>query len=290
MSMHEFDARTAHAMDKCKQVHIPADIVESLREYVTIIASSYNDNPFHNFAHACHVTMSCHKLLTRIVAPDLAPDKIALVQKGGDELAKELNDFSHGIIHDPIALFAITFSALIHDVDHQGISNVQLSKERPHLASRYREKSVAEQNSLDIAWGLLMDDKFKDLRHFLFATKDELLRFRHLIIKVVLATDIFDKELNNLRKARWEQAFSDKTPDSEVNDLRAAIVIEHIIQASVRRSCQSRAFCLALFQILILFVSCLYSSGRVPYHAALARLSKMELVLVQGNVHGVPCG
>lgn len=244
MSMHEFDARAAHAMDKCKQVQIPADVVESLREYVTIIASSYNDNPFHNFAHACHVTMSCHKLLTRIVAPDLAPDKIALVQKGGDELAKELNDFSHGIVHDPIALFAITFSALIHDVDHQGISNVQLGKERPHMASRYREKSVAEQNSLDIAWDLLMDDKFKNLRHYLFATKDELLRFRHLIIKVVLATDIFDKELNDLRKARWEQAFSDKTPDGEVNDLRAAIVIEHIIQASVRRSCQSRGFVL----------------------------------------------
>lgn len=29
----------------------------------------YNDNPFHNFEHASHVTMSVTKLLSRIVAP-----------------------------------------------------------------------------------------------------------------------------------------------------------------------------------------------------------------------------
>jgi hypothetical protein len=50
----------------------------------------------------------------------------------------------------------------------------------------------------------------------------------------VLATDIFDKGLNDLRKARWQQAFSD---DNEAviernDELRATIVIEHIIQAS----------------------------------------------------------
>jgi hypothetical protein len=30
----------------------------------------YRDNPFHNFEHASHVTMSVVKLLSRIVAPD----------------------------------------------------------------------------------------------------------------------------------------------------------------------------------------------------------------------------
>jgi hypothetical protein len=57
---------------------------------------------------------------------------------------------------------------------------------------------------------------------------------------VVLATDIFDKELNDLRKERWNKAFStmpeDNTaPDDKNNQdplLRATIVIEHIIQAS----------------------------------------------------------
>jgi hypothetical protein len=51
---------------------------------------------------------------------------------------------------------------------------------------------------------------------------------------VVLATDIFDKELNDLRKMRWERAFSGDrdTLCSNDSDLRATIVIEHIIQAS----------------------------------------------------------
>ena len=51
LNMHEFDARTASAMEKSNSVQVPKDAVEALRDYVTIIASSYNDNPFHNFAH-----------------------------------------------------------------------------------------------------------------------------------------------------------------------------------------------------------------------------------------------
>jgi hypothetical protein len=67
----------------------------------------------------------------------------------------------------------------------------------------------------------------------LFATKAELLRFRQVIVNVVLATDIFDKELNDLRKKRWTKAFSVHEASTEdFGNLRATIVIEHIIQAS----------------------------------------------------------
>ena len=45
--------------------------------------------------------------------------------------------------------------------------------------------------------------------------------------------DIFDKELNDLRKYRWNRAFSNESEQDELhNDLRATIVIEHIIQAA----------------------------------------------------------
>jgi hypothetical protein len=40
-----------------------------LYEYLTAVASMYRKNPFHNFEHASHVTMSVAKLLSRIVAP-----------------------------------------------------------------------------------------------------------------------------------------------------------------------------------------------------------------------------
>lgn len=48
-----------------------------------------------------------------------------------------------------------------------------------------------------------------------------------------MATDIVDKDLKNLRNARWDKAFKDveEDPEKDVNR-KATIVIEHLIQAS----------------------------------------------------------
>ena len=230
--MPKFDAKVATALGDRESIDIDPDIISELREYVTLIASAYRDNPFHNFEHACHVTMSVNKLIKRIVAPDLSGADIEASQQDEEQLALQLHDFTHGINSDPMALFAVTFSALIHDVDHRGVSNTQLAKEEPSMAETYRNKSLAEQNSVDVAWDLLMLDQFDKLRRYVFCTQAELMRFRQLIVNVVLATDIFDKELNDLRRNRWDRAFSAAQPDQDVSDLRATIVIEHVIQAS----------------------------------------------------------
>ena len=50
-------AKKAHT-DDYKKIMIDADITRELGEYVTCIANMYKHNPFHNFEHACHVTMS----------------------------------------------------------------------------------------------------------------------------------------------------------------------------------------------------------------------------------------
>ncbi len=112
-----------------------------------------------------------------------------------------------GITSDPLTHFAVVFSALIHDTDHKGVSNLQLSKEIPALGERYRFQSVAEQNSVDISWDLLMQSKYSDLQKCIFATKEEYARFRQLVVNTVLATDIFDPELKALRNMRWDRAF-----------------------------------------------------------------------------------
>jgi hypothetical protein len=176
--------------------------------------------------------MSVSKLLKRIVTPDLA--SASNDTRASSEMAAEIHNFTYGLTSDPMASFAILFSALIHDVDHPGVSNVQLAKEEPSMGELYRNKSVAEQNSLDIAWDLLMSQQFNKLRKFIFGTQEEMLRFRQLIVNVVLATDIFDKELGQLRRDRWEQAFNGDVDltDETISNMRATIVIEHIIQAS----------------------------------------------------------
>ena len=54
---------------------------------------------------------------------------------------------------DPLTQFAVIFSAMIHDIDHTGVPNMQLVKEKAHVAVVYKNRSVAEQNSFDLAWG-----------------------------------------------------------------------------------------------------------------------------------------
>lgn len=170
--------------------------------------------------------MSVVKLLSRIVAPNIHIED--------DDIEAALHDKTYGITSDPLTQFAVVLSALIHDVDHPGVPNSQLTKEKTRLAELYRDKSVAEQNSVDLAWTLLMEGNFKNLRKTIYHSEAEFKRFRALLVNTVLATDIMDKELGALRKARWNKAFNEEVVEDQITAVnrKATIVIEHIIQAS----------------------------------------------------------
>jgi len=120
--------------------------------------------------------------------------------------------------------------------DHRGISNTQLAKEDTAMAEMCKDKSIAKQNSVDVACDILMSPEMTSLRTCIHTDKDELHRFRQAVIKVVLATNIFDKELNDLCKQRWNMAFDEQTVPAGMgaNDVnvKATVVIEHLIQAS----------------------------------------------------------
>jgi 3'5'-cyclic nucleotide phosphodiesterase len=210
-------------------VEIDENVEKQLQSFISTIASTYRENHFHNFEHACHVTMSVNKLLYRIVTPNIDIDD------DGRDVASHFHDYSYGINSDPITILAIIFSAVVHDADHRGVSNVQMMKEEEGMAKMYDYKSIAEQNSLDIAWNILMLDEFTELRSCLFQSEDDLKRFRQVLVNLVLATDIFDKDLNELRKQRWVKAFAEgvvRSSDENTRNIRAMIIMEHIIQAS----------------------------------------------------------
>lgn len=232
-----FDKSIAPHEQDIDTVELDPVAMSQLRDYIRTISHMYNDNAFHNFEHASHVTMSVSKLLSRIVMPaDLIYESEEVDEtfvRG--EIASALHDNTYGITSDPLTQFAVVFSALIHDVDHSGIPNVQLAKENPELAAVFKNKSVAEQNSIVLAWDLLMDPSYKNLRAVICASDEEQTRFRQLVVQTVLATDIADKELKTLRNARWEDAFSEnrKMEDPRITvNRKATIVIEHLIQAS----------------------------------------------------------
>jgi len=227
IALKRFDADELKARRRPSSIDIGTKAKAQLRSYLSSIASMYKDNPFHNFEHASHVTASVKKLLKRIVTVD---ESGALEEKQLVDLAGH----SYGITSDPLTQFAVAFSATIHDVDHPGVPNVQLVKENTRNAQIYK-KSVAEQNSVDLAWEMLMQDEYHELRACIYQTEEELKRFRQLVVNTVLATDIVDKELQELRKKRWETAFSGvflHEPEGVTMDRKATIVIEHLIQAS----------------------------------------------------------
>jgi 3'5'-cyclic nucleotide phosphodiesterase len=172
--------------------------------------------------------MSVAKLLSRIVAPDIDVD--------GDDAAANLHDYTYGITSDPLTQFACVFAALIHDSDHYGITNAQLVAEKAALAHKYKNRSPAEQNSVNIAWNILMKSQFSALRATICPTDMEMYRFRQLVVNSVMATDIADKDMKDLRDARWDKAFSEtlRVDESTLTNInrKATIVIEHLIQAS----------------------------------------------------------
>ena len=231
ITLPEFDNSAATVKDT--DVVISLEVVEQLKTYVTWVSSMYRNNPFHNFDHASHVVMSVIKLMSRIVAPT---DQNIL------DDAATLHDHTYGITSDPLTQFACVFSALIHDVDHTGVPNTTLISEHSNLAAKYSNRSVAEQNSLDLAWNVLMgESQYRDLRAILFINESELNRFRKLVVNGVMATDIADKELKELRNNRWDKAFSIHTKQNalmsppeqrDAVNRKATIVIEHLIQAS----------------------------------------------------------
>jgi len=212
-----------------EKIKLNSKVITQLRDYITQIASFYHgDNGFHNFQHASHVTMSTLKLLSRVATQNC-------------ETEEEYFKNTFGISSDPLTKFAIVFSALIHDVDHQGVTNFQLAKEKDPMALTYENKNVLEQHSVDLAWSLLTESSFKDLRDCIYATQEEHNHFRQLSVNCVMATDIFDKEMKSFRDSRWEKAFRPNieeittTRSSRSNEdwnRKATIVIECIIQAS----------------------------------------------------------
>eukprot|EP00980_Cylindrotheca_fusiformis_P009221 scaffold2004_cov101-Cylindrotheca_fusiformis.AAC.11 len=233
-----FDTEKLERHQRTTNSNVGEEAKSQLRNYISTISGMYPDNAFHNFEHASHVTASVKKLLARIVNTDDRNGLTASIPTDNVVDLVDLAGHSYGITSDPLTQFTVVFSALIHDVDHPGVPNTQLVKEKSRWVRVYK-KSVAEQKSVDIAWDMLMSDEYAELRACIYQTEEELLRFRQLVVNTVLATDIADKELQALRKNRWEIAFpnADSATKSsadnvESEDRKATIVIEHLIQAS----------------------------------------------------------
>jgi hypothetical protein len=91
-----------------------------------------------------------------VVSEDIHYGKINV-----DAISSDLHDCTCGIASDALAQFVVAFSKTpIHDANHRGIPNPQLAKKMLALGEKYKQTSIAEQNSVDLVWDLLMNPHF----------------------------------------------------------------------------------------------------------------------------------
>eukprot|EP00978_Attheya_sp_CCMP212_P023075 scaffold69911_cov37-Attheya_sp.AAC.2 len=107
----------------------------------------------------------------------------------------------------PLAKFALVFAALIHDADHPGVPNVTLIQEETDLAQIYNDRSIAEQHSLRVGFGILLQEKFAQIRHAVTPTWEDCVRFRRMVIDFILGTDIADLIQIQLSKRKRVEVF-----------------------------------------------------------------------------------
>jgi len=125
---------------------------EELCQFVSRIASLYRDNGYHSLQHATHVTTSFNKLITLLIDNDRKKNEgreapfmraytapVLGVESGNFFGECPYSTTSFGIGNDPLLHFAMVFAALVHDVDHRGVSNRQLVIEGDELCMLYND-------------------------------------------------------------------------------------------------------------------------------------------------------
>jgi class 3 adenylate cyclase len=236
--MPPFDSRVAALMTHSEMLDLPEEVEEQLRLYITSIVSTYKPNDFHNIEHAAHVCLTMDKMIKKLLAPE---SQDVYVDFGGkprsaESIAFDLENRSFGLASDPLAQFSLLFASLVHDVDHVGVSNQQLIKEGSPIASLYRNQSVAEQNSVDISWWLLMTPNFADLRTAIYENGSEMQRFRQILVNTIIATDVMDRDMKIHRDSCWKKSFegggSKDISPNQLRDLKATMIAEHLMQAA----------------------------------------------------------
>lgn len=182
---------------------ITDNVMKQLRTFVYRIISTYQDTPYHNAEHAYHVTISINKLVDLILNSNIPGG-------GGNSSGSPMGIPTFGLRKDPLMHLVIIFSALIHDAEHTGVPNRQLSNEDDPLAVLYNDQSIAENRSLHIGFSELLKPEFEELRNVMFSSKDEeYRRFRKAVLNLVLSTDIASPERTQIGKSKWKEAFGD---------------------------------------------------------------------------------
>jgi hypothetical protein len=184
---------------------LPISEFSNLTQFIRMMSIEYHENVYHNFTHACHVTLNCCYFLSKLSHPE---------------------DFSS------VEKLALLFSAIIHDAGHLGVSNHALINKNHQLAKKYHDQSVAEMHSLTLGLEALQHGEHSLIQHF---NSEEKRLFRKLMIELVLGTDIADPYKKKIAYDRVEElsnAVTGELPISLTSHDSKSILLVLILRAS----------------------------------------------------------
>jgi len=139
---------------------IPTNVLMSFADKVDQGYRKFR-NPYHNPNHAADVAQTTH---------------FFICQTG---LLNWLNE---------VEVFAMIFSAAVHDYEHTGTTNTFHVQTRSNLAILYNDRSVLENHHVSAAFKMLQDNKGSNIVSEL--TRDQFEEFRTLVVDIVLSTDM----------------------------------------------------------------------------------------------------
>ncbi|UJR26378.1 hypothetical protein I4U23_007710 [Adineta vaga] len=143
------------------KLRIPITALQNFLEQMESGYSKYR-NPYHNLIHAADVLQTIYQI----------------VYNSGLMVENWLTD------HE---LFAMFIAAIVHDFEHTGTSNNFHIQSRSDVALTYNDRAVLENHHVSAAFRLMRVDDYNIISEF---TADEYKNFRHLVIEMVLATDM----------------------------------------------------------------------------------------------------
>mmetsp|Transcript_4563 Transcript_4563/g.8962 ORF Transcript_4563/g.8962 Transcript_4563/m.8962 type:complete len:537 (-) Transcript_4563:42-1652(-) len=134
---------------------------ETLKRFLEYIESHYQDNPYHNAIHATDVLQCVHYM----------------IHKG--DVGKHLADAD---------ILALLVAAMMHDVDHDGVSNDFHKQSLTNKALRHNNRSVLENHHLSSVFTEMTRNPSIDVLGTL--NKEVAKSMRETLINLVLGTDM----------------------------------------------------------------------------------------------------
>jgi len=136
--------------------------ITALQNFLEQMENGYSKyrNPYHNLIHAADVLQTTYQIIYT------------------SGLMNWLTD------HE---LFAMFIAAIVHDFEHTGTSNNFHIQSRSDVALIYNDRAVLENHHVSAAFRLMRIDDYNIVSEF---TSEEYKNFRHLVIEMVLATDM----------------------------------------------------------------------------------------------------